>query len=280
MVFFLLFFTSSSLAVKPFKIDSLTTHQVWLASHVIPGSGQVINKQYWKAPLFIAGMSSFTYFGIQANQQYLKLNNEFKSGIYYYDGVLWYQEKIAEKKLERNLFFAGAATFYLASIADALVVHSSSKGKHSPVTATILSTLVPGLGQAYNQKIWKIPVIYGAFASLYYIVDFNNRNYIRLRTAYEQAVDPNQTDEFGGRFTPDYLKYYRDAYRRNRDLAVISLVGLYLLNIIDANVDAHFFYWDISDNLALNFIPTLSNEKRLFVNGKGSTLGVTLNLTF
>ena len=110
--------------------------------------------------------------------------------------------------------------------------------------------LLPRTGQVYNKKIWKVPVIYGGIASLYYIVDFNQRGYDFFKTAFQQLVDPNQVDVFEGRVSKEELLFRRDLYRRNRDLALIGLAGLYILNIIDANVDAHFFDW-IQHNLAM-----------------------------
>ena len=250
LVALLLFFQGSfCFAGKTIKLDSLSARQFWLASQFLPGSGQIINKQYWKVPVFYAGMGSMLYLGSQANQKYHSTIAEFNKPFYGPEEEYRFKEQWTAYRIERNIYWTGAAVFYAASVADALIVRS--KHKHSPTTATVLSMLVPGMGQVYNQKLWKVPVVFGGIASLYYVVDFNQRYYKRLGIAIHQY--PN--DEYGGRFKPDELKYWRDSYRRNRDLSIISLFGFYLLNIIDANVDAHFFDWDISDNLALKFEP-------------------------
>ena len=84
--------------------------------------------------------------------------------------------------------------------------------------------------------------------------------------------DPNTIDEFNGRYTADYLKKLRDNYRRNRDLCIIITAGLYLLNIIDAHVDAHMKEYDISDDLSMNLEPTMVNMYTMrsgTVNGVG-----------
>ncbi len=270
--------SSNASASKPFYLDSLSSQQVWLASHVLPGSGQVINKQYWKIPVFYAGMGSMIYLGVNANSNYRKIMGEYQSTLFTPEGGEHLKRESTLYKIERNACYAGAAAFYLASVADALIV--KAKGRHSPATATILSALVPGMGQVYNQKPWKVPVIYGGIASLYYIVDFNQRGFVFFKTAYEQLIDPNQEDVYGGQVLKEELIWRRDLYRRNRDMAIIGLAGLYVLNIIDANVDAHFFDWDISDNLALGIEPVLNGGISAHSIGSAPNFGVRLKFDF
>jgi hypothetical protein len=272
MLLFIISFSSHSASAG--KLDSLSTRQVWLASQFIPGSGQIINKQYWKIPIFYSGMGSMVYFGHQSNVNYQKLKIDLKTLDYNPDEELIVRERLTEYRMQRNVFYASAAAFYVASIADALVVHS--KVKHSPVTATVLSTLFPGMGQVYNRKLWKVPIVFGGVASLVYVIDFNQRGYNRFGNAYKSF--PN--DEFGGTRTQNELKYFRDAYRRNRDLSIISLIGFYILNIVDANVDAHFFNWDISDDLSLNLEPTLSKGYSAISASSHSNVGFRLNIKF
>ena len=251
-VFLFLILLSSAFrcyANPPIKLDSLTTQQVWFTSQVLPGSGQIINKQYWKVHFFYAGMGTMAYMGYKANQNYHRIMDEFNTPFYGPEEEYRFKEIWTSYKIERNIYFATATGFYIASIADALIVHT--KGDHSPLTATVFSALIPGMGQVYNQKIWKVPVIFAGVASLYYVIDFNQRNYKRFGDAYKEF--PN--DEFGGSRNTNELLYLRDGYRRNRDLSIISLAGFYILNIIDANVDAHFFDWDISDDLAFKIEP-------------------------
>lgn len=250
----LFLFISQAGFASGFKLDSLSTKQVWLASQVLPGSGQVINRQYWKVPFFYAGMGSMLYLGLQANDNYHKTLNQYDPLFYGPEEKLIFEERWTNYRVQRNIFYANAALFYIASVADALIVNS--KGSHSPTTATVLSAILPGLGQVYNQKLWKVPVVWGGIASLCYIVDFNQRGYKKFGTAYQQF--PN--DEYGGTRDRNELLYLRDGYRRNRDLSIMILAGFYALNIIDANVDAHFFDWDISDDLALKVEPMLNTD--------------------
>ena len=145
---------------------------------------------------------------------------------------------------------------------------------HSPKKAAIYSAVLPGLGQAYNRKYWKIPLVYGGFAAFGYFIGFNNKNYLVSKNAYSDLSDDDpSTDSY---MQLEQIIYYnlnnpsevenlkrgllrrQDYYRRNRDLLVILTIGFYGLNIIDASVDAHFFNWDISDDLALQWQPTLN----------------------
>jgi hypothetical protein len=259
--------------IQKVRIDSLSTKQVWLASQVLPGSGQFINKQYWKMPVFYGGMGGLLYLAHNSNNSYKVALSQFNaSGDP--DERFYLKEKYTSHRIERNLFYYGVAAVYVSSVADALVIHS--KGKHSPLTATVLSALVPGMGQAYNQKIWKMPVIYASMASLYYLVDFNQRGFKRFGT----ALDNFPNDEFGGARAESELNYFREAYRRNRDLSIISLVGVYLLNIIDANVDAHLHDWDVSDNLAFDFKPTIGKTFSMSSGAYHPTMGLSFSYKF
>lgn len=127
---------------------------------------------------------------------------------------------------------------------------------HSPHKATIYSALIPGLGQVYNKKYWKLPIIYGATGILIYAFDFNNDEYNAFKTAYAQ-MDAGDITSFRGYTDKQQLLNIKDNYRRNRDLNVISLAGIYFLNIIDATVDAHLFNYEINDDLSLNLQPAV-----------------------
>jgi len=140
---------------------------------------------------------------------------------------------------------------------------------HSPRKATIYSAVFPGLGQLYNQKYWKVPLVYAGFATLGYFINFNNEQYTIYKQAYSDLID---TDPYtnshlklkvpSSLLRPDRLANFtealrrnKDSWRRNRDLVVIGTVVFYAANIIDASVDAHFFNFDISDDLTINWVP-------------------------
>ncbi len=241
---------------KPTKhfFDSLTTKHLWLGAQILPGFGQIYNKQYGKAAVYYAGMGSMLYMGIRTNSTYKSYLSDYNHLPSTSTELDYYKKRYLIQKRNRNIYLASAGAFYIASVVDALVVYN--KNQHSPTTATILSTILPGAGQVYNRKAWKVPVIYGALSTMIFIVDWNNRGYVKMKRAIRQY--PN--DEFNGLRTTEELKLYRDIYRKNRDLAFAGLLGVYALNIIDANVDAHFFDWNVSDDLALRIEPTIINN--------------------
>lgn len=158
---------------------------------------------------------------------------------------------------------------------------------HSPKKASMYSAILPGLGQAYNKKYWKIPVIYAGFAALGYFIYWNNDNYQIMKRAYSDFTDDDP--ETNSYLDLDGAQYYdlgtepddtnfKDAltkqqsyYRRNRDLLIISTVGFYGLQIIDASVDAHFFDFDISEDLTLNWQPTMQYFNQQTVYGINCT---------
>ena len=145
---------------------------------------------------------------------------------------------------------------------------------HSPQKATIYSAILPGLGQGYNKKYWKIPIIYAGFGTLGYFIHWNNSNYQTMKLAYSDFTDDNpdtnsHLDLEGASYynltkEPDITNFktalskQQDYYRRNRDLLVITTVVFYGLNIIDASVDAHFLDFDISEDLTMNWQPSMS----------------------
>lgn len=120
-----------------------------------------------------------------------------------------------------------------------------------------MSLTLPGLGQCYNKKYWKVPIIYAGFAGLTYGVIFNSTEFSRFKNAYRFRVDDNPAtiDEFDGRVSDAELLSNVDFYRRNRDLCYIGIGLLYVMNLIDAAVDAHLYNFDVSDNLSMRVQP-------------------------
>lgn len=163
-----------------------------------------------------------------------------------------------------------------------------SKKVHSPKRAAIYSAVLPGLGQAYNKKYWKIPLVYAGFGAIGYFIGWNNSNYNTYKFAYRDLTDTipgtnsylnieaskyynlNDPTEFGN-FKSGLYKQ-QEYYRRNRDLLIISIVGFYGINIIDASVDAHLFDFDISEDLSMNWQPTIQPYRKELVYGLNFTL--------
>src|SRR6476620_577953 len=119
-----------------------------------------------------------------------------------------------------------------------------------PAKAAFYSTILPGLGQAYNKKYWKIPIVYGALGASLYFYSTNNTKYHQYRDAYKRRLAGYNDDEF------QYLDNRRlidgqRFYQRNRDLSLLITAAFYILNIVDANVDAHLIQFNVSDKLSL-----------------------------
>ncbi|REJ80469.1 MAG: hypothetical protein DWQ44_06980 [Bacteroidetes bacterium] len=120
------------------------------------------------------------------------------------------------------------------------------------------SALLPGLGQAMNGKLWKIPVLYAGFGTLVYFIGNNDQEYNRYKNAFIQRNDgdPATVDEFS-QLTSEDLRVRKDFYRRNRDLSYILTGVLYAMNIVDAYVDAQLKDFDVSENLSFRPAPCI-----------------------
>jgi len=126
----------------------------------------------------------------------------------------------------------------------------------SPAKAAFYSAVLPGLGQAYNKKYWKIPIIYAGIGAGIYFYSTNNKDYNRFRDAYKRRLAGFTDDEFWGDgdtpiISSDRLVDAQKSSQKDKDLSVVVAVAFYLLNIIDANVDAHLRQFNVSDDLSL-----------------------------
>lgn len=161
-------------------------------------------------------------------------------------------------------------------------VDTSFYGKHSARKATLYSMILPGLGQAYNKKYWKIPIIYGGFTFFAFLIQYNNTEYQLFKDAYyhklvygENADDP--VNEYEVKYDEQTLLNAKNDYRRNRDLNYILTGVWYALNVIDAAVDAHLFSWDVDEDLSLRVEPDIFQPTML---GQRPGGGVKLTLRF
>lgn len=163
-----------------------------------------------------------------------------------------------------------------------------------PSRAVWYSAVVPGLGQVYNRKYWKLPILIGGFVGLAYGMSFNSRYYTDYSNAYRDIYsnDPNATSylnfipynyrnnkewiEQNKEFIKNNLKRKKDFYRRNRDLCIIGMFGVYALAMIDAYVDAQLYHFDISPDVSMKISPAVL-EPSLYTQ---STLGLQCSITF
>ena len=148
---------------------------------------------------------------------------------------------------------------------------------HSPTAAMLLSACVPGLGQVYNKKYWKPPILYAAIGTTIYFFQYNNQLYKEYKQAYINKTDLDATtvDNYKT-YNPDQLRELEDYYHRYRDLNLILTGLVYTINVIDAYVDAHLKTFDISDNLSMHIYPSLT----LCTVQKKTAMGLTLSFKF
>ncbi len=130
---------------------------------------------------------------------------------------------------------------------------------HSPGKATVLSAVLPGAGQIYNRKYWKAPIVWAGLGVSYWFVQRNSEEYRRYKDNYIAVVDgdPTTIDEFNGDVSASQLLDATDTYRKWRDLSYIALGLVYVLNIVDASVDANFVRFDVGRDLAVGVGPSL-----------------------
>lgn len=124
-------------------------------------------------------------------------------------------------------------------------------------TAALYSAALPGLGQVYNRKYWKLPIIYGGAVVIGYFLNYNNQLYLQYRNSLIALRDnDDRTQPWDPQFDASVYERLTDTWRRNRDLLIIFGVIFYALNIVDAHVDAHLDAFRISDSLSLHVRPT------------------------
>ena len=121
--------------------------------------------------------------------------------------------------------------------------------------ASIMSAIVPGLGQGYNRKYWKIPLIYGAMGGFAYVFASNNSEYRYYRKNLIAYYDNDSTTKNTSFYEGQQLKTQKDYYKKLRDIGIIGMGIVYLLNIVDANVDAHLKTFDVSDDIGMQLDP-------------------------
>lgn len=177
-------------------------------------------------------------------------------------------------------FILGSATVFSQTktnatlvVKDTLKTTSSNIDPLTPAKAAFFSAILPGLGQAYNKKYWKIPLVYGAMGtSLYFYLD-SNKKYHQFRDAYKRRLEG---------YSDDDLSYLDDSsliagqklYQKNRDFSALFMVAFYALNIIDANVDAALLQFNVDENLS--FKPVIYPNDVTFK----TNVGLTINYSF
>ena len=211
--------------------DSMTLSNTFFGAMVLPGTGQIYNRDYWKLPIVYGTLGGCIGGAVAFNQK-------------------WKKNGLNKDRETRNLFIWGAVASYWGQLMDVTVSYKSYE-KPLPARASFYASLLPGLGQAYNGDYWHIPIYYAGFTISGYCWAFNQKQYKRYRKMYREYGEGTYT----GHMTPENMVWFRDYYRRNRDYSVLSTALIYILNVIDANVFAHISHFDISDDITFNVHP-------------------------
>lgn len=225
-------------------------------SVIIPGAAQIYHQEYWKLPIYYGGIAS----GIA-------------SGVYC--GVRYKQTGDKGLRLASTLSYVGAGIFYYASLMDGAISYKSDK-KKLPGRAAVYSILCPGLGQAYNGEYWKIPIYVGGIVTAGHFYATNSINYTRYRDIYREVSEPGYHGD--SPINATQAKYYRDLYRRYRDYSLVAILGVYLLQIIDANVFCYMNDFEVAKDVSMKVTPSVTmpegNAFALNQASVGATIGV------
>lgn len=272
-----MFYRHSPIFRDTLKITSLTA-----ISLVVPGFGQLYNGDYWKIPVLYGVTGAAVYFGVKQHQRYVRYRNEydylmsrpsFSNDRELIDPV---QTKMIQHNTWQQMLFGAAIGSYIYFLGDAIVNYPAVQ-QNRVQAATLLSAICPGAGQIYNGSFWKMPLIVGGFATFAYIIDWNNRGYVRYSKAIELELDNDPETTSGFNMSVDQMKNYKKLYRRNRDLSIILTAAFYLLNVMDAHVDASMKDFDISEDLAWRLQPSMDS---FYTTTFGQTYTLGLNLSY
>lgn len=208
--------------------------------------------------------------------------------------LLWFLSEAAGR---------GEDTARIVTTGDTLqAIEQIIRKPHSPHKATIMAMVLPGSGQIYNKQWWKVPILYGGIAADVYGISWNNKRFKEYRDAFvewvqymdKKAENPDYPypknpawDKIPKAFdvetlSPEQWTWFKNilnnrktSFKRNRDLCYIVMAAIYAINIIDATVYAHFYDFEIDDDLSLNVRPTSS-----YSPVSGGSVGLTLTLNF
>ena len=180
---------------------------------------------------------------------------------------------ICQRNIVFLLFLISLSLFSQQGFGQVSSENSSDSSKvlvHSPSKAAIMSAILPGLGQAYNRKYWKIPIAYIGYTAAGYALIMNQKNYKDSKNNYLALTDTLESTVSQSTRSAGELQADIDGYRRFRDLSFLALLAWHGLTIIDANVDAHFFNWDVSEDLSLRIRP-----RALWVGQRNPGIGLS-----
>ena len=267
------------------KIGTMFTGSLFM-----PGTAQYYNKDYWKMPIFYAGMGAFAGSGGYYMNKYVKTKKAYdlyqteKEAFELKFGNIEYPFEAPvldlESKKMGTWLLVGAGLFYWGSLLDGVICYESEK-EPNPGRATIYSALLPGLGQIYNGELFKVPIYWGCLLGSIHFLANNNTNYQRFKKIHLEASMENNMSPINA----ETAKWYRDVYRRYRDYAIVATALFYMLQVLDANVFAYMHDFEVTDDISMNLEPAIIPPDNAYAiqttgtHGRNS-FGLRLGITF
>lgn len=259
---------------------------------LLPGAGQIYNQQYWKAPIFMGAFAGALTMTIKRKVDYNNyydqyatelLNSGMGNATLNAEALTALRKDKQNALRDYNRWRMATATVYGIGLLDAyLSAHIRNDIKtHSPIKAAYYSAILPGLGQAYNKKYWKIPLVYAGFAATGYFMYVNGKGMQLYTKEYLVRTRPGYGDANPDLvlYSDDTLLKIRGLYKRYYEISIIAASLWYLLNILDATTDAYLHDFDISDDLSWHVQPYLNtigdNSSRYLPNATTTYSGIT-----
>lgn len=180
---------------------------------------------------------------------------------------------------EDSLIISGDSTFQAA--ASDTVLLKSYAARYDPRKALLYAAILPGMGQIYNKKYWKLPLVYGGFFGFAYGIDFYQKGFVRYKRELFDNLEKGLVDDgdidvdAGDVYSTGNYRRIVDLYKRQRDFMIILMAGMYVLQIIDAHVDAHLKEFDLNPQLQVSIRPVMEQSAML-----GNQRGFTVVLRF
>lgn len=269
--------------------NTLKIGTMFAGSVVLPGTAQIYNRDYWKLPIVYGGIGTFAGTGGYYLNRYSKSKkaydaweinkNEYELN---FGGTYPVPMPALDLQAKRTgtLLLVGAGVIYWGSLLDGVVCYHSDTFPH-PGRATLYSALLPGLGQIYNGELYKVPIYWGGMLVSVHFLTTNHTNYMRFKNIHNEATT---SDSYTGPISGETAKWYRDVYRRYRDYSIVATALVYLLQVIDANVFAYMHDFEVTDDISMQFEPTLISPDNAYAMNTtgmgGNAVGLKVGLTF
>lgn len=251
---------------------------MFAGSLIMPGTAQYYNKDYWKMPVFYAGMGAFAGTGGYYMSKYTKTKKAYdrymtdKDAFELKYGNIEYPFEAPvldlESKKKGTWLLLGAGLFYWGSLLDGVICYESDT-EPNPGRATLYSLLLPGLGQIYNGELFKVPIYWGCLLGATHFLMNNNTNYKRFKMIHNEASMENSQSPISA----ETAKWYRDVYRRYRDYSIVATALFYFLQVLDANVFAYMHDFEVTDDLAINIEPTVISPDNAYAIHSSTSFG-------